>query len=363
MPATPHLTRALSPDSADYPARLFALLDEKLPGKTRWSEPPVLHVRGAMPAEPLVAIVGTREPCEGSLRWTRSLVRCLGEAGFAVGSGGARGIDACAHRAALDLGVPTLVVTVGGLDVRGPSRVEGLFEEVLRQGGGVASLDPDGTPLERREFFPRNHVLAALACGLVAVEVRPKPGQGGTGHTVRAASAMGRRVWTLPHAPWSPGGPGCIALHRLGVRLVASPDEVLDALRDAAPALPPRRRDGSRRRKPVGERAGAAPDHDLTSINQDTDLDDAGRAVLAALGPEPSHLDAICATTGLGVSAAFGALLACCMAGLAIEEPPGRYARRGGERVASGARAGEGSLGPSGPAMAPADEEHERWSE
>lgn len=337
------VTRTLSPGHLDYPARLADLCRFALPGSRRWSTPPTLHVRGTVTERPLVAIVGTRAPCEGSLRWTRELVRALGRRGYAVGSGGARGIDACAHLAAVALGVPTLVVTVGGLDVGGPSRVRGLFDAVLAAGGGLVSLDPDGTSLERREFFPRNHVLAALSCGVVAVEVRPKPGQGGTGHTARAARALRREVMTLPHAPWEAGGPGCLALSRAGVALVSSATEVLARLspRDARAAVDESSRETTTRERArqvelperrsssssSSSRTSEAPRQSLTDVNSIPPLGDTARKVLDALEQRAMHLDAICAATGCRVGEVMGALLECCMEGLVLEDPPGSFSR------------------------------------
>ncbi|MBM4374785.1 MAG: DNA-processing protein DprA [Deltaproteobacteria bacterium] len=308
-------TRTLTPDAPEYPPRARDLTRRRSSNVTL--RPPPLYVRGQLPTRPLVALVGTREPSRGSLAWTRAVVRALGAHGYAIGSGGADGIDEAAHRAALEADIPTVVVTVGGLDFSQFSRrAPGLDREVQDAGGALVSLDADGTAPTRHAFFARNELLAALSFVTLALEVRSKPGQGGSGHALRAARSLGRPAATIPHPPWEPGCLGALALHREGFPLLGSLDELLAFLRetggDTLPqptlALPGLFEPGS------PPRAFAA------------DLSDDARTTLSALAADARVLDAVCAHTSLTAPRAVRALLECTLAGLAVESPPGWYA-------------------------------------
>jgi len=312
-------TRPLDPGDGSYPKSLSNLRDRRLPGSTRWPVLPILYLRGALPQQPVVAVVGTRKPCAASLAWTERLVHVLGRAGFAIGSGGAAGIDEAAHRAALAHDVPTVVVTVGGLDGVQHRKDGDLHRAVLAAGGAVVSLDPDGTQCSRPDYFRRNHVLAAMATGIVAVELRAKVGQGGTGHTVRAGRALGRPVMTVAHPPWSSGGAAAVALSRMGVPFVASMSDVLEHLRVDGHPKAPQPSTGCQLELPSGDPSEQPP--------SELGLDAA--KAYASLGPAPTHLDRVIVATGLAAAAAVRALLECNLAGLVHEGPPGCYARSG----------------------------------
>src|SRR3954470_7263447 len=107
---------AIPPDDPAYPVALAAL-----------ATPPTLYVRGRLPAGPGVAIVGTREASLAARAFTRTLATALAAEGLAIWSGGAVGIDAAAHEAALDAGGITVLVAGGGLDRPYPSQHRDLF--------------------------------------------------------------------------------------------------------------------------------------------------------------------------------------------------------------------------------------------
>jgi DNA processing protein len=308
-------TRTLAHTDPHYPARARDLTSRRAAGMKL--EAPMIHVRGELPSRPIVALVGTREPTTGSLAWTRAVVRALGAQGFAIGSGGADGIDEAAHRAALEADVPTVVVTVGGLDVSAVSRRSpGLDREVLTAGGALLSLDADGTAPTRHAFFARNELLAALSHVAVAVEVRSKPGQGGSGHALRAARSLGRPAATFPHAPWEPGCLGALALHREGFPILGSLEELIKFVRAAGGGSPPP--------TPLTVPGPFAPSPTPSALA--LDLSDDARATLTALSDEARVLDVVCARTSLTAPRAVRALLECTLAGVAIESPPGHYA-------------------------------------
>src|SRR4051812_18476498 len=116
--------------------------DPAYPAELGAAGAPPLYLRGPLPARPGVAVVGTREPSDQALAFTRALVLELGQAGLAIWSGGARGIDAAAHEAALEAGVPTVVVAGGGLDRPYPPEHAPLYARVLAGGGALCARVP-----------------------------------------------------------------------------------------------------------------------------------------------------------------------------------------------------------------------------
>lgn len=347
-------TQTLHADDAAYPSGARDLVARSFAGQPLFVDPPpTLYVRGEIPSRPVFALVGTREPTRQSIAWTQKLVRALGERGFAIGSGGAEGIDEAAHRAALESGIPTLVVTVGGLDRPTIARRgTALDRDVLASGGALVSLDADGQRATRRSFFARNRLLAALSLATVAIEVRPKPGQGGSGHALRSARGLGRATGVVPHAPWEPGCLGALALHREGFVLIASEADALALASDAlAPeaTVPLERGESSERtvlsrpslrpRLPAATTMGPgatvrAFEADLPRCSQElASLSEDARAALTLVNQSTRGLDGVCGPLGWPAARALRALLECVLAGVIDEAPPGRYTRRHGPRA------------------------------
>jgi DNA processing protein len=197
-----------------YPARLLDLRDP----------PARVHVMGDWPAAaPAVAVVGTRAATAYGERVTRELVRALGRVGVVVVSGMARGIDAAAHRGALEGDAPTLAVLGTGIDIAYPVAHASLHRE-LADRGAVLSEQPPG----RRAFpgcFPRrNRLIAALADVTLVVEAGTKSGALITaGHALE----LGRTVAAVPGPIDVPQHRGANELLRDGAHVVASPDDLL----------------------------------------------------------------------------------------------------------------------------------------
>ena len=124
----------LSPDDAGYPSGM-ALVE--LHGD-KWARPaPPLYLRGRLPERPGVAIVGTREPCPEALSFARRLAKALVGDGWAIWSGGAKGIDLAAHEGALSAGGPTVWVGAGGFDRPYPEKHAALLPRILAAGGAA----------------------------------------------------------------------------------------------------------------------------------------------------------------------------------------------------------------------------------
>src|SRR3954466_1910485 len=146
----------LAPGEAGYPPRLAALDDA----------PPLLGVRGvpAVLMRPMIAIVGSRNASGAGLKFAAALARDLGDAGFVVISGLARGVDQAAHRATIQSG--TIAVLAGGHDKIYPPEHEDLLAALLETGGTFPKM-PLG-PVTRARVFPRrNRLISGAALGVV----------------------------------------------------------------------------------------------------------------------------------------------------------------------------------------------------
>jgi len=265
--------------------------------------PPVLSAAGdlALLARPMVAMVGARNASAAAVRFARQLAVELGELGFVVVSGLARGIDTAAHRGALAGG--TIGVVASGLDIFYPPENEPLQRE-MQVRGLVVSEQPPGTEPHARHFPARNRIIAGLALGTLVVEAAPKSG---SLITARLAADYGREVMAVPGSPLDPRAQGCNQLIRDGATLIQSAADVVDALR-------PFGRDHVASRAPSFAAAGV------------TDVADRDRrTVTALLGPIPVEVDELLRQSGLAPAALHLILLELELAG--------RLVRHAGARV------------------------------
>ncbi len=191
-------------------------------------EPPVrLFVHGELPRGPCVAVVGTRHATPEAEAFARQFARDLASHGVAVASGGAVGIDAAAHRGALDGGGKTLVVAPSSFDRPFPKRHAALFAEVVAKGGAYLSPFATGVVARQHQFFGRNAVLVALSHALVIVEM---PVRSGAMNAARWARSLGRPCFVVPSAPWNPNGLGGLLELERGALPAASVAPVLRVL-------------------------------------------------------------------------------------------------------------------------------------
>jgi DNA processing protein len=171
----------------DYPARLKMIDDA----------PPLIAVRGQRDAfaRSWVAIVGARNASAAGGKFAERLARDLGEAGFGVVSGLARGIDAAAHRATLMTG--TIAVLAGGHDRIYPAEHAGLLDGILATGGAISEM-PLGWEPRARDFPRRNRLISGVALGVVVIEAARRSG---SLITSRLALEQGREVFAVPGSP------------------------------------------------------------------------------------------------------------------------------------------------------------------
>lgn len=271
-----------------YPRQLLEIADP----------PPLLFVRGdpGLLARRALAIVGSRNPTPQGLANAESFARAFSEAGVTIASGLALGIDAAAHRGALEGAGSTIAVLGTGIDVAYPARNAALYERIATSGTLVSEL-PLGTPAIAANFPRRNRLISGLARGVLVVEAAISSG---SLITARVAAEQGRDVFAIPGSIHSPMSRGCHALIKQGAKLVESAADVLDELAPAAA-------------KAVDDRGAAG--------------DEAQGRLLAALGHEVCDLDTLAARAGLTPAEVSSMLLALELDGKVASLPGGRVQR------------------------------------
>ncbi|MBV1868694.1 MAG: DNA-processing protein DprA [Marinosulfonomonas sp.] len=202
-----------------YPADLATLSDA----------PPFFWALGNTDilTKPLVALVGARNASSLGTRMARRLAENLGQAGYVVVSGLARGIDAAAHLAALDTG--TVAVFAGGVDVVYPAENASLAQEIGETGLRI-SEHPMGLRPQARHFPQRNRIISGISRAVVVVEAAAKSG---SLITARNALDQGREVLAVPGHPFDARSSGCNMLIRDGATLVRGVDDVIEVLKAA----------------------------------------------------------------------------------------------------------------------------------
>jgi DNA processing protein len=190
--------------------------------------PPVLWLRGDVPAGllalPAVAVVGARACSSYGRSVARTLGRELAAAGLVVVSGLARGIDAEAHRGALDAGGLTVAVLGCGIDRDYPAAHRELASRIIERGLVVSEYEPGVEPAPWR-FPARNRIIAGLCAATVVVEARAR-----SGALITADFALedGREVMVVPGEITSAVSAGSNALLRLGATPVTRTADVLE---------------------------------------------------------------------------------------------------------------------------------------
>lgn len=189
--------------------------------------PPVLFCLGKAEWErPAIGIVGTRHPSPYGEQVARELAFGLARAGVCVLSGLALGIDAAAHRGALEAGGATVAVMGSGVDTVYPRSHTALYRHIVEK-GAVVSEQPMGAQPDRGSFPRRNRIISGLARGVVVVEAAARSG---ALITARCAAEQGREVFAVPGEIFRASSAGCHALLKDGAKLVECVDDILDEL-------------------------------------------------------------------------------------------------------------------------------------
>ncbi|MGB7905059.1 MAG: DNA-processing protein DprA [Steroidobacteraceae bacterium] len=287
--------------SANYPPLLAQIPDAPL----------VLYVEGDPMALclPQLAIVGTRNPTALGRDTATQFALHLAQAGLAVTSGLALGIDAAAHRGALHAGARTIAVVGRGLDAIYPRENESLALEIVGRQGALVTDLPIGTPPLKQNFPRRNRILSGLAVGTLVVEAALRSG---SLITARLAADHGREVFAIPGSIHNPMVRGCHRLLRQGARLVESVDDIFAELEAIIGEI----KRIAREIPPAGADLHPPP------------LDKEYEILLDALGFEPAGLDMLVARTGLKAGAVASMLLILELEGRVQQQPGGRFSRR-----------------------------------
>ena len=212
--------------------------------------PPLLATLGRVELlqRPTLAIVGSRNASLSGKTLTRSFAEAIGQAGYAIISGLAKGIDTAAHQAALPTG--TIAVVAGGIDVIYPRENAALHQQIAEQ-GLIVSEQPLGMPTSARLFPLRNRLVSGLTLGTLVVEAGVRSG---SLITARLAAEQGREVFAIPGSPLEGRAEGSNLLIKQGATLVSNAQEILTALQGLHdPGFEDRRRQDQLRVEPVAQ--------------------------------------------------------------------------------------------------------------
>ena len=283
--------------SADYPLLLARIPDAPL----------VLFVEGAPAALslPQLAIVGSRNPTPLGRDTAEHFARHLADAGLAITSGLALGIDAAGHRGALQAGGRTIAVLGCGLDRIYPREHAYLAREIVASGGALVSDLPTGTPPLKHHFPRRNRIISGLSVGTLVVEAAL---QSGSLITARLAGDQGREVFAIPGSIHNPMARGCHRLLRQGAKLVETADDIFAELGALL----------------AGLRAEAPEAQGVSGPGLDMDYE----ILLDALGFAPASIDTLVARTGFAADAVASMLLILELDGRVAQQHGGLYGRR-----------------------------------
>jgi DNA processing protein len=277
-------------------ARFVAAGEQGYPPLLRYIDgaPPLLCIKGssALADREAVAIVGSRNASAAGRKFARGLAADFGEAGYAVVSGLARGIDTAAHQAALDHG--TVAVLAAGIDVVYPPENSDLQEAIAEKGLLVTEMTPGTVP--RAEHFPRrNRIISGTSRAVVVIEAAARSG---SLITARLAAEQGREVFAVPGSPLDPRCEGTNTLIKNGAGLLTHAGDVIESLR-ATLGHP-------------GDAVFLEPEADPLDAS-----DDERARIVSLLSHSPVELDEVIRESGATPSVVIGVVLELELAGKA----------------------------------------------
>ena len=279
-------------DDEEYPSLLRSLVDR----------PIVLYLRGQLqqPDNKCFAIVGTRKASKYGWDAANQMAYQLASERITIVSGLAQGIDAAAHRGALQAGGRTIAVIGTGIDKVYPRENADLAEEIIEKGAIIGEMPIGAAPLGKN-FPQRNRIISGISLGVLVAEA---PEKSGALNTVSHAIEQGRDVFALPHNIFSPSGRGCNRLLQDGAKVVVQVNDILDEL-------------------------------NMSHLNTQTRIqaeqlqpaNDTEDAILQQLGADPLHVDIIVRRTDLPTATVTSTLTVLELKGLAESAGAMQYCR------------------------------------
>ncbi len=274
--------------------------------------PTAINVMGDLPTfERSVAIVGTRAASAHALSFTEALAFELAQAECTIVSGGARGIDAAAHRGALNAGKATVAVLGSALQKPYPKHHLTLFKEIIERGALVSEYPDPNAPMFASNFLNRNRLIAALAKIVIVVEA---PEKSGALSTAAWARQLGLPICSVPSSPWNYYALGSLGLLKHGAQICTSAQDVL-----SIGAMNPQRtlsataHDEPTRPKRQALRVSLSPQ---------------AKQLLSLVNKGVAQVDELVQASGLGISETVAGLTELSLAGYVHEPLPGQYTRQ-----------------------------------
>lgn len=279
---------------ASLGARVITQLDREYPSLLRAIEdaPLLLYVRGKLTENDskAIAIVGTRRASQYGLDVTTRLTRELTQHGVTIVSGLAHGIDAAAHKAALEAGGRTIAVLGCGIDDVYPREHRGLAERIVAQGAIITEFPPGAKP-ERHHFPRRNRIISGISLGVLITEA---PEDSGALITAACASDQGRDVFAVPGSIFHANSAGTNRLIQDGAKPVLQTSDILEELNLTFTDIHMRQMTDM-----------IVPENELES------------KVLSLLSSSPKHIDELVRESGLETAAVSSTLAILELKGLA----------------------------------------------
>ncbi len=270
--------------------------------------PPVLYLRGDFRPEddPAVSIVGTRRMTEYGKQVATELSQTLAHNGITIVSGLAHGIDAVAHKTALECQGRTLAVFGCGIDIVYPPEHRKLAEEITESGALISDYPP-GTKPEASNFPARNRIISGVSRAVVVIEAGSRSG---ALITANFAAEQGRDVFAVPGYIYSPASKGTNNLIQQGAIPMLDPQDVLEILN-----------------------LDMIDQHRSARVELPADATEA--KLMELLGREPLHVDEISSEINLPIENVTASLVVMELKGMikqvgsmhyvAVHEPAGNY--------------------------------------
>ena len=310
-------------DRGDGQRRLVTLGDPAYPASLlNIDDPPLmLYVQGsdaawqALEQAPCMAIVGSRNPTPQGTDNARAFARNLAQAGLSIVSGMALGVDAAAHRGALEIqesALATIAVVGTGLDRVYPAQHSKLAHAIAARGLLISEYPLGSAPLAAH-FPRRNRLISGLARATLVVEAAL---QSGSLITAQQALEQGKDVFAIPGSIHSTQARGCHALIKQGAQLVDCAQDILDA-----PGF-----QTIQKSPPIPASSGEA------ALDTDANATDADAALLDALGFDPASLEVLQSRTGWDTARLQAQLMALELRGQVGRLPGGLFQRKDGNQ-------------------------------